>query len=54
MNQDSNYFTAVQRQLVELGQTPNMTADERDIVDDYEEQEFGVNACAEHLAKQRA
>lgn len=47
------YFTAVQRRLDELGQSVSLTADERDIVDDYATQEFGAEACAEHIAQAR-
>lgn len=50
----SDYFTAVQEQLGRKGLTVILSADERDVVDDYEGQEFSVEACAEHIAKSRA
>lgn len=54
MSQESSlYFAEVQRQLDELGQAVTLTADERDIVDDYAAQNFGPEACASHIAKAR-
>jgi hypothetical protein len=50
----SNYFTEVQHHLNEIGQPVVLTADERDIVDDYATQEFGAKACAEKIASTRA
>lgn len=49
----TDYFTAVQRHRDDLGQSVAPTADERDIVDDYATQEFGSEACAAHIAKER-
>jgi len=49
----SDFFNQVQRKLAEMGFDAPMTQDERDIVDDYEMQQFGADACVEHLAKQR-
>lgn len=49
----STYFTEVQNHLNEMGQSPSLTADERDIVDDYASQEFGTEACAEQIAGER-
>ena len=49
----SAYFTAVQKRLDETGHDVTLTADERDIVDDYALQEFGAEACADHIAKER-
>jgi hypothetical protein len=54
MNQQpTDYFTQVQQNLDEMGQSGLLTADERDIVDDYEAQEFGAKQCAEHIANNR-
>lgn len=53
MDQESTYFAAVQAQLHCLGQAPAMTADERDLADDYEQQQFGVAVCAADIAKAR-
>lgn len=50
----TEYFTAVQRHLDEMGQTATLTADERDLIDDYETQQFGAEACAAHIAQERA
>lgn len=50
----SDFFNQVQRKLAEVGLDPNMDQDERDIVDDYEMQQFSVASCVEHLAKLRA
>lgn len=49
----TEFFNEVTRKLAEIGLDSNLTADERDIVDDYEMQHFSVEACAEHLVKQR-
>lgn len=49
----SDFFNQVQQKLAELGLDPNMDQDERDIVDDYETQQFSVASCVEHLAKLR-
>lgn len=53
MNEASAYFTAVQEQLHMIGQSPILTADERDILDEYEDNEFGAKECAEHIARTR-
>lgn len=50
----SAYFTEVQRHLADMGQSATLTADERDIVDDYATQDFGAKACAEQIAQDRA
>lgn len=55
MNQTtSNFYSDVQRNLDQLGQEAALSADERDIVDDYANQDFGALQCAEHIAKARA
>jgi hypothetical protein len=51
--QASNYFTEVQRNLDAMDHSTVLTPDERDIVDDYEAQEFSPEACAGHIAKSR-
>jgi len=53
MNQASNYFTVVQAELHALGQSVVLTDDERDIVDNYEAQQFGVRQCEQHICEQR-
>jgi hypothetical protein len=35
------------------GDAPQLSADERDIVDDFALQEFSASACAEHIRSQR-
>lgn len=52
-NASSAYFTDVQAHLDELGQSVTLTADERDIVDDYATQEFGARECADLIANER-
>lgn len=47
----SQYFTEVLHHLSELGQPVAMTADERDIVDDYAAQDFGAEACASYITQ---
>lgn len=47
------FFTNVQRYLHSLGQSISLSQDERDIVDDYEAQEFGPKECAEHILRGR-
>lgn len=49
----SEFFNEVQQKLAEMGLSADLTQDERDIVDDYEMQQFSAEACIEHLAKQR-
>lgn len=49
----STYFTQVQNHLNEMGQSSSLTADERDIVDDYATQDFGAKQCAEQIAGER-
>jgi len=49
----STFFTEVQGYLNEMNQSPTLTADERDIVDDYATQEFSAKACADHIAQER-
>jgi hypothetical protein len=52
MEEASNdFFNEIQRKLAEMGLDANLSQDERDIVDDYEMQQFSVAACIEHLAK---
>jgi hypothetical protein len=54
MEEASNdFFNEIQRKLAEMGLDANLSQDERDIVDDYEMQQFSVAACIEHLAKRR-
>lgn len=54
MEEASNdFFNEIQRKLAEMGLDANLSQDERDIVDDYELQQFSVAACIEHLAKWR-
>ena len=54
MNQtSSNYFTSVQQHLDSMGQSVTLTADERDIVDDFATQEFSADACAIHIMRNR-
>lgn len=48
-----DYFSKVQLELVRLGQNHSLTADERDVIDDYESQEFGAEVCAADIAKRR-
>jgi hypothetical protein len=50
----STYFNEVQRHLDDIGQPAILTADERDIVDDYATQEFGAKECAERIAQARS
>jgi hypothetical protein len=50
----TTYFTYVQRHLDDMNQPITLTADERDIVDDYATQEFGAKACAEQIAQERS
>lgn len=49
----SEFFSEVQRNLDEMGQSTVLTVDERDIVDDYAQQEFSAKECAVHISKQR-
>lgn len=49
----SEFFNQVYQKTVETGLCTNFSQDERDIVDDYEMQEFGVAACIEHIKKRR-
>ena len=49
----SQYFTDVRTQLDQVGASATLSADERDIVDDFEAQEFSASACAKHIVKQR-
>jgi hypothetical protein len=51
--QASNYFAEVQRNLDSMDHSTVLTADERDIVDDYEAQDFSPEACASHIAQCR-
>lgn len=54
MNQTNvDYFAKVQIELVRLGQNHSLTADESDVIDDYELQEFSAEACAADIAKRR-
>lgn len=54
MNDASSiYFAEVQHHLNEIGQPVALTADERDIVDDYATQEFGARECAVQIGRQR-
>ncbi|MFC5550162.1 hypothetical protein [Massilia aerilata] len=54
MNDASNaFFAEVQRNLDDMGQPVVLTADERDIVDDYATQDFGAKECAEQIARER-
>lgn len=50
----SSFFTEVQRHLHEMDEPVDMNADERELVDDYENQEFGARQCAEQILKDRA
>jgi hypothetical protein len=47
------YFAEVQRHLDEIGQPVALSADERDIVDDYATQDFGARECADQIARAR-
>lgn len=49
----STYFTEVQCHLDDMGHSTTLTADERDIVDDYATQEFAAKVCAEQIAQER-
>jgi hypothetical protein len=49
----STYFAEVQRHLDEIGQPVALSAEERDIVDDYATQDFGSRECAVHIARAR-
>jgi hypothetical protein len=54
MNRESDdFYTEVQRNLDQIGHSANLTDDERDIVDDYESQQFGAKECADHIARGR-
>lgn len=55
MNDASSiYFAEVQRHLNEIGQSVVLTADERDVVDDYATQEFGARECALQIERARS
>ena len=54
MNASSTFFAEVQSHLDEMGQPVSLSADERDIVDEYADQEFGAKECAADIAKERA
>lgn len=51
--QPSDYSSDVQRNLDQMGLPTALTANERDIVNDYERQDFGAKECAMHFSKQR-
>jgi hypothetical protein len=55
MNDASSiYFAEVQRHLNEIDQSVVLTADERDVVDDYATQEFGARECALQIERARS
>lgn len=49
----NNFFNAIHRKLAEMGLDANLSQDERDIVEDYEMQQFSVDACIEHFLSRR-
>jgi len=49
----TTYFNDVQRKLHEMNESANLSADERDVVDDYEQQGFGSKECAQSIAVAR-
>lgn len=49
----TTFFAQVQNLLNGMGHSPILTADERDIVDDYATQDFGAKQCAEQIAGER-
>lgn len=54
MSQESSqYFTDVRKELDQMGASVTLSADEEDVVSDYEAQEFSASACAQHIAKAR-
>jgi hypothetical protein len=50
----TDFFSEVLKNLHQLGQSTDLTADERDIIDEYEDNEFGAKQCAEHIARSRS
>jgi hypothetical protein len=49
----SEFIGDVGTALHAAGGAPQLSADERDIVDDFAVQEFSASACAEHIRAQR-
>ena len=50
----TTFFAEVQRRLDDIGKPVALTAHERDIVDDYENQKFSAEACAAQIVRERA